>query len=59
MFCDDANGLVIDIGQTQTYSGFIGAETPSYTCESCYGMISSKSNNIVAEKKYFSDGNNN
>ena len=36
MFCDDANGLVMDLGHSMSYTGFIGEETPSYSCDSHY-----------------------
>ena len=36
MFCDDANGLVIDMGHHKSYAGFIGEESPAYCCDSQY-----------------------
>lgn len=39
MFCDDANGLVIDLGHHRSYAGFIGEESPSYCCDSQYAFF--------------------
>ena len=63
MFCDDANGLVIDLGHNNSYSGFIGEETPSYTCDSNFLLKpgnSSTSNFWIPKnsmfKQYFQNG---
>lgn len=63
MFCDDANGLVMDLGHSISYTGFIGEESPSYSCDSHYmsrpgdaSEISLLSSPNSMFKRYFRQG---